>query len=120
MGIAELAKADFEFIAGPDGEYGEAIEYQAITEAGPQAWKAIRAVVDRGDPSNPMDMGSLGRRGPMPILVSISKDATTGIARVREKDFVKLDPGTDDEKIYRVNAILNPGDPAVWRFHAVP
>lgn len=120
MGFADLTRADFDFIAGIDAEHGETIEYQEETEAGAQPWRSLRAIVERGDPGVPLDLGSLGRRGPAPVQVSISKNPTTGVVLVRErKDRIKLQPGTSTERIYQVVAILDAGDPAIWRIHAV-
>lgn len=118
MDFADLAIDDFLCIA--NGDLGEGIEYQANLSTGAQPWKAIRAVVERGDPSVPLDISSMSRRGPDPIQATISRDPTHGIVEISPKvDLLKLNPGTDEERIYQVVAIFDLGDPAAWRLYAV-
>jgi hypothetical protein len=122
MGFQELAAADVDFILGGDFAATGGIEYQSVTAAGAQAWKAIsHVIVVQGDPESPLDIGTVSRRGRDPIIVSIPKDATLGIAEVHPReDRIKLHPGTTEETIYLVKTILDAGDPVMWRIHAVP
>jgi hypothetical protein len=114
------AAAREDFLAIALSEFGEPVEYQMALDTGMAPWKQVMALVMAGDPGNPLDLGTPFRRGPDPIEVRISKDPAQGLSRVSpRKDLLKRYPGTVNETLYQVVAILRADDPGSWRLHAV-
>lgn len=118
MSFASEAQDDLDGILS--GEFAERIQYESSPPSGAQPWREIQAVVSRGDPRSPLDLGAV-RKGPEPCEVIISRRAATGFEQVYpKKDRVRLDPGSSAEMIFRVEAVLEWDDPAAWRLYAVP
>jgi len=118
MALKDLMQADLLAME----EILEDIEYQQNTAGEEEGdWLPRKAVVRRSDSSSPFELGQTARRGPEPVRVLLTKDATTGIASVNKRlDKVKLQPDTAAERIYSVSEILEPDDPGVWTLYAVP
>lgn len=110
---AERMLADLDAILDADDGVAESIDYQVQGESGPEAWRAYRAIVLRGDASAPLELGSQGKRGPDPITVTISRSDVPTVRRGRDR--IRLSDGA----VYQVKALLDSGDPALWRLYAV-
>lgn len=120
MSHADQAAIDFQNILEL-GDLTEAIEYQEWSSTGALAWRAIEAIVDRGDALEPTVMGLPGRRGPQALMVSVAKHPTIGVAVPRERqDRIRLGGGTPQAREYLVERIVRADDPGRWALYATP